>query len=401
MPGLLLFTLLGCTELVSGQVSGDVPNGASVVLLWPDANNLGRVGGVGEVNGSKFEIRANQPDNQHTGLEFGTLVLYDGEPARGETLSLDKIDRVVGAAPRHYIVDSNSTCNVGDGCDVDEDFERGMGCGECGDDGDCQPTNCKNVELIATDQPLALNWAVPDIETFEGQFNEDGTHVAWIDEREQAIQLFPIGGVGEIVFRTDGEMEAITGIHITGERVGARVLAGIGRQRGHVRDFDGANFLELDISGSTLLDGPLISPDGEYAAAIWSDEGLVVYDIDADTVVGSAPLGAGTWRADWSPSSQAAYAVPEPGGVPVAVPLPGVVPVDYPECSDTPGSSTVNPCSNGSAAVLAMTLGHPFLLPRPCTSLAYEDVPRTDTPAAVRECAPSGTGSGASTPTSR
>lgn len=388
----MFLLLIGCTTSFTGSVTGDVPKGASVVLLWPDANNLGKVGGVAEISNGKFELIAHQPDNQHEGLEYGTLVLYDGEPNRGEVLDLDEIANVVGAAPRHYIVDSNATCKVGDGCETDSKFERGMACGVCDDRGTCKPTNCKNVEIIATDTPLSLSWAIPDLETLPGVFDESGTHVAWIDEDDNAIGLFPIGGVGDVVFRTDlPPIVEITGVHLAGERIGARADNGFGVQRGFVRDFAGNRFLELDISGSTLIDGPIVSPDGDYAAAIWSDEGLVVYDIDAGTEIGTAPLSAGDWSVDWSPESQAAYAV-SVGSPAIPVSIGGAVPVDYPTCAGAPGSSTVEPCAGEWGGVVGFALGHPVLLFRDCEAVTWASVPRSATPVSAQECAPAATG---------
>ena len=83
MTGLFLpslFLLTGCTELVEGTVTGDVPKGAQVLLLWPEDNALGVVGGKAEVKNGKFELRAAQPaavdaliEPEADGLDLGEL----------------------------------------------------------------------------------------------------------------------------------------------------------------------------------------------------------------------------------------------------------------------------------------------------------------------------------------
>ncbi len=379
--------LAACTLPVNGTVSGDVPPGATVVLLWPEDGAMGRVAGTAEVQrNGRFELRAGQPGDQHPGLAFGTLALVDGEPARGSTLDLDDIDVILGAAPAHYVVDSNATCGVQGGCTTRGGFDRGMACGACDDDGACRPVGCRKVEVVATDAPLALDWKIPEVRPVSAVFAADDAHVAYIDG--DTIAMFPTGGVGGPIFRVDARIDAITGLSADRSRVAARVTDGVGQTAGYVRDFDGRNLLELKVPGLHIADGPVLSPDATLAAAVWADGTLSVYALDDGAEVATLALPGDGFNAHWSPTSQVVYAVPSDGGPALALAVvPGAVPGDFPECTDGAPSPAADRCApDGLAVVADSPLGHPVLLRRPCDAAPFEDLPRWPDAVPTRAC---------------
>lgn len=384
MPHFALAWLLltGCTETLTGTLSGEVPDGATVALLWP-GGALGTVGGIGEVDGKDFELVVRPPeDSDHPGVLLGTLVIYDGELEVGDGLSLDDIDGIVGAAPQHTIVDSNSTCS-GLNCEKDDTFDRGIQCGACDFDG-CVQVACKQVELVATDTPLSLDWRWPTVEPEPGWWTEDGQVIA---HTEPTLTVFTPGQVGGPVFRDDDDIASVEGVHVGAERVTVRIEDSFGKVRGLMRNFDGAPLLELREDGNNLLDGPVISPDGAWLATAWADGSVRIYAA-SDGALDQQTTIDGATAVHWSPASDVIYAMTALGSPAVAVPLAlGAQPIDYPECFDGPPSSTLDQCGPlGEGATVGTALGHPILLDEPCAGIRFADVPRSLVPTATRLC---------------